>query len=99
MQVSMVQTGQLQRTQERSAANPRLDGKIGHAAKEFEALLIAQMLRSARESSADSEGDGAETNSSLKELGEQQFAQSLANSGGLGVAKIVVAGLSRNANR
>jgi Rod binding domain-containing protein len=96
MQINTVQTGQ-----SGLASDPRQTAKVGHAASEFESLLIAQMLRSARESSdADSDqGDGAETNSPLKDLGEQQFAQALANSGGLGIAKMVVAGLSAHANR
>lgn len=96
MQISTLQTGQ-----QGLLADPRQTARIGRAASDFEALLIAQMLRSARESSASDsdESDGAETNSSLMELGEQQFAQALANSGGLGVAKMVVAGLSRDANR
>jgi Rod binding domain-containing protein len=33
------------------------------------------------------------------ELGEQQLAQALSNSGGLGLAKIVMAGLTNHANR
>jgi Rod binding domain-containing protein len=96
MQLSTVQTGQ-----QGLAADPRQAAKIGRAASDFEAILIAQMLRSARESSAsDSDkDDGAESNSSLMDLSEQQFAQALANSGGLGVAKMVIAGLSKDANR
>jgi Rod binding domain-containing protein len=81
---------------------PSPASKIQHAASEFEALLIQQMLRSSREAvSSDSAGDddSGNPNSSLLDLGEQQFAQSLANSGGLGIAKMVVAGLSKNANR
>ena len=75
--------------------------KLACAASDFEALLIAQMLRSARESSASDVGgsEGSDTNSSLIEMSEQQFAQTLANSGGLGVARIVIAGLSKHANR
>ncbi len=75
--------------------------KISRAATDFEALLLQQMLRSARESrdeDSDDSSDGSD-NSSLMELGEQQFAKTLANSGGLGIAKMVVAGLSTNANR
>jgi Rod binding domain-containing protein len=96
MQIGTVQTGQ-----QTLAPDPRQAAKIGRAASDFEALLIAQMLRSTREASASDsdDGDGAETNSSLMELGEQHFAQALANSGGLGVAKMVVAGLSKDANR
>ena len=82
-------------------ADPRQTAKLERAASDFESLLISQMLRSARESSDSSsdEVDGSETNSSLMELGEQQFAQALANCGGFGVARMVVAGLSKDANR
>jgi len=76
--------------------------KIQKAAMDFEALLIAQMLKSARESGGGVTGDADEqdeTNSTLLELGEQQMAQALSNSGGLGIAKMVVAGLTNHANR
>jgi Rod binding domain-containing protein len=76
--------------------------KIRKAAIDFEALLIAQMLKSARESCGGMTGDADEqddTNSTLIELGEQQMAQSLASNGGLGIAKIVVEGLTNHANR
>ena len=74
--------------------------KIADAATQFEALLIDQMLRSARD--PDGEGlmgteDGP--GSALMEMGEQQFAQTLANNGGLGIAKMVIAGLENHANR
>jgi Rod binding domain-containing protein len=76
--------------------------KIDKAARDFEALLIGQMLKMARESEGGMTGDADEqdeTNSTMVELGEQQLAQALAASGGLGIAKIVVAGLSKHANR
>jgi len=77
--------------------------KIRLAATDFEALLLAQMLKSAREASEDGlTGDGAddtEANSTMIELGEQQFAQALASSGGFGIAKMVVTGLAKNADR
>jgi len=76
--------------------------KIQKAATDFEALLIAQMLKSARESGGGMTGDADEqdeTNSTMLELGEQQLAQALASSGGLGIAKMVVAGLTNHANR
>jgi Rod binding domain-containing protein len=77
--------------------------KIRKSATDFEAMLLAQMLRSAREAGgggliADGSGDD-QANSSLIELGEQQFAQALASSGGLGIAKMVVAGLTKHADR
>ncbi len=83
-----------------TAPDPKQQAKLAGAAKDFEALMIGQMLRSARESGAGSEDAGdSQDNSSLMELGEQQFAQSLANSGGLGIAKMVVAGISQDAHR
>jgi Rod binding domain-containing protein len=75
--------------------------KIQQAATDFEALLLAQMLKSSRESSGGSltGTDDEEANSTMIELGEQQFAQALASSGGLGIAKMVVTGLTKNADR
>jgi Rod binding domain-containing protein len=76
--------------------------KIQKAAMDFEALLIAQMLKLARESGGGMTGDSDEqdeTNSTMVELGEQQLAQALSASGGLGLAKMVVAGLTNHANR
>ena len=61
------------------------------AAKQFESVLIAQMLRTARES-MDGEGSdsGAET---MFDLAGQQFAQMLADRGGFGLSKIIQTGL------
>ena len=63
--------------------------KIHKAATDFEALLIAQMLKSARESGGGMTGDADEqdeTNSTMLELGEQQMALALSSSGCLGIA-------------
>ena len=74
--------------------------KIKEAASQFEALLITQMLQSSRASDGEGlMGDAQDQNSTLLELGEQQMAQALASNGGLGIAKMVVAGLNKNANR
>ena len=76
--------------------------KIQKAAQDFESLLIAQMLKAARESGGGMTGDADEedeTNSTMLELGEQQLAQVLSSSGGLGIAKMVIAGLTNHANR
>jgi len=56
--------------------------------------LLAQMLKTARSDDSDDQ-----QNSTMLELGEQQFAQSMANNGGLGIAKMVIAGLTKNADR
>ncbi len=65
------------------------------AAKDFEALLIGQMLKSIREeksgwlSSGDEDSTDDSTNDMALSLGEQQIAQALAASGGLGLAKSI----------
>ncbi len=68
--------------------------KVEGAAKQFEALMIAQMLRTARE---DTE-DGNSSSSTMLDVADQQFSQVLANNGGLGLAKLVVKGIT-NANQ
>ncbi|HLH42390.1 MAG TPA: hypothetical protein VKV74_05360 [Bryobacteraceae bacterium] len=61
------------------------------AAKQFESLLIAQMLRAARESMA---GDGSDSASeTMLDLAGQQFAQMLADRGGFGLSKLIEGGL------
>jgi len=85
-----------------SASSKDNPEKIRKAAMDFESLLIAQMLKSARESGGGMTGDSDEqdeTNSTVLELGEQQLAQALSSSGGLGLAKMVIAGLTNHANR
>ncbi|HUA20748.1 MAG TPA: hypothetical protein VMB25_18495 [Bryobacteraceae bacterium] len=75
--------------------------KIRQAAQEFEGLLLSEMLKSARESADSLTGsdEDEDANSTVLEMGEEQFAQALAASGGLGIAKMVIAGLSKNADR
>jgi Rod binding domain-containing protein len=64
------------------------------AARQFEALMIAQMLRTAHESASDSlGGEGGSSSDVIFDMAGQQFAQVLANSGGLGLARMIVEGL------
>ena len=79
-----------------AAAAPQT--KVEGAAKQFEALMIAQMLRTARE---DTEA-GNSSSSTMLDVADQQFSQVLANNGGLGLAKLIVKGLNQgqsNANQ
>lgn len=93
-------TSQITNAAGASGNNPGQLAKLQKAASDFEALLIEQMLKSARESGEDgSDAEDSEANSSLMDLSEQQFAQTLSNNGGLGIAKMVVAGLKTDANR
>jgi Rod binding domain-containing protein len=71
---------------------------IEDAARQFEALLIAQLIRSARESSGSEGWLGAgedQTASSAMELAEEQFAQALSAQGGMGLAGLIVSGLNQ----
>lgn len=74
--------------------------KISGAAKQFEALMIEQILKSARDTSGggwlggDDDPDD-QTGSLVMELGEQGLAQAMAVNGGLGIAKMVTANLER----
>jgi Rod binding domain-containing protein len=60
--------------------------KKSGAGRDFEALLIAQMLRSAREG-------GDEASNAAMEFAEQQLASVIASSGGLGIGSLVMKGL------
>lgn len=67
------------------------------AAQEFEALLLAQMLRSVRESAAEG-GYGEDTEESgglMLELAEQELAKAMAARGGLGLAAMAVRALGK----
>ena len=83
-------------------AQPDHLARIRKGATDFEALLLDQMLRSAREAGGTGltgNGSDDDANSTLVELGEQQFAQALASRGGMGIAKMVIAGLTKHADR
>lgn len=62
------------------------------AAGKFEALLLSQMLRTAREASS-GEADNQGT-ASMFEMAEQQFAELLSARGGIGLANMVADHLS-----
>jgi Rod binding domain-containing protein len=61
------------------------------ASKQFEALLLAQMLRSAHESADDEDS----TASTMFDVAGQQFAQMLADRGGLGLSTMIARSLNR----
>jgi Rod binding domain-containing protein len=71
--------------------------KIADAARQFESLLIAQMVRSMREAECALSGGEDSANATAMEMAEQQFSQVLAANGGLGLASLVVKGLEPRA--
>jgi flagellar protein FlgJ len=80
-----------------SATNqPQSPKKLQEAAKQFEALMIGQMMKTVRDSGEGSwlsEGDEAGEDSSMS-MAEEQFAQAMASNGGLGLAKMVMRTMS-----
>jgi Rod binding domain-containing protein len=65
------------------------------AAKDFEALLISQMLRSVREEGSGWLGSGDdEAGGTASSLGEEQLAKAMAEGGGLGLSKVIASGLA-----
>ena len=67
------------------------------AAKDFEALLVSQMLRSVREESSGWLGTEDQSTDAAFGLGEQELGRALAASGGFGMAKLIDAGLKAQA--
>jgi flagellar protein FlgJ len=63
--------------------------KIRDAAQQFEALMLGQILRAARENSSGGTADCA------LDYAEQQFATVMARNGGLGLANLIVKGLEQ----
>jgi Rod binding domain-containing protein len=64
------------------------------AAKDFEALLLTQMLRSVRDEGSGWLGTGEDQSSEAAfGLGEEELAKAVASSGGLGIGKLIEAGL------
>jgi Rod binding domain-containing protein len=64
------------------------------AAKQFEAMLIAQMLHSAREAAGDDAlGGGDSAGSTMLDMADQQFSKLLADRGGLGLGSVIAKSL------
>ena len=75
-----------------SSADP---GKQLGAAQDFEALLIGQMLHSMRENGSSWLGTGDDDASATAfGFGEDQLAKALTKGGGLGLSKVIAAGLA-----
>jgi Rod binding domain-containing protein len=71
--------------------------KILNAAKQFESLLVAQLMKSMQESEGGWLGTGDDQSASAAmEYGQEAFAQAMSANGGLGLAKMVAAGLQRD---
>lgn len=73
---------------------PNDDGnKVSGAARDFEALLLGQILRSVHEEGGWLGSDEDDAGEAAVGLGEEQLARTMAASGGLGLHKLIEAGL------
>ena len=80
-----------------NAGSAALDKKKQtEAAKDFESLLLAQMLKSMHEEGSNwlGTGDDQSTDSAFG-LAEQQLARTLVSGGGLGLSKLIESGLAK----
>jgi Rod binding domain-containing protein len=70
---------------------------VTQAAEQFESLLMAQMLKGSHdETSGGWLGTGDDqAGSSMSELAEEHLAQSMVAGGGLGLTRLIAAGLKR----
>lgn len=75
--------------------------RVKEAAQQFEALLLSQMLKTARESRTQSDPLSGEdqTGDSMMDMAEQHLAQVMAANGGMGLAVMTVKGLERDRMR
>jgi len=72
--------------------------KIQDAARQFEALLLGQIMKSMRDSEGGWMGtDDDDADSSAMEYAQEMFAQALSAGGGLGLANLIAKGLTRQA--
>ena len=70
--------------------------KIKDAAKQFEALLIGQRMKSMQDSEGGWLGTGDDDSaSSAMQYGQEVFAQAMAKNGGLGLASLIEKGLQK----
>ena len=76
------------------AATPDSPKKVKDSAADFEAMLITQMLRHARESGGGGWTSGEDqAASTMIEVAEEQLGKVIAQAGGLGLANLVAQGL------
>ena len=74
---------------------------LANAASQFEAVMIGQFLQAARAGSDSGwlGTDSDDAGSTLTEMSEQALSSSLAANGGLGLSKMIVAGLQKTSSQ
>ncbi len=80
-------------------APERESQRLREAAVEFEALLVAQMLKSMREDRGWMGTGEDHTGASLLEIAEEHLARVIASQGGLGLADLILHGIQAGGER
>ena len=79
------------------------DAKIAKGAKDFEAMLLSSWLQQAEQSFATIPGaeddDDAAGRDQMMSFGTEALAQAMANSGGIGIAKMIADAMHRTADK
>lgn len=82
-----------------ASGGSRDPNKVHDAARQFEALLMGQILRSARQGSTGWLSSGEDSSAECAtDFAEQQFATVLSQQGGLGLATLITKGLTDDQN-
>jgi Rod binding domain-containing protein len=104
-QTSITQVRETQMLQQLKSAqgDSSNDPRIEKSAKEFEAMLFGSWLQQAEKSFATVPGaeddEDAATRDQMMSLGVQSLSQAMANSGGIGIAKMITKALEAQAAR
>ena len=70
--------------------------QVAHLAQEFEAMFISEMMRGMRQSLlSDEEEQGGLGSQTMTDTFDTEFGRSMSNAGGLGLARVVLEGLSK----
>jgi Rod binding domain-containing protein len=70
-------------------------GKMNQAAQQFEALLIGQILHASHSSDGGWLGSDDSSSSCATDFAEEQLANSMAQQGGFGLAKLITQDLAK----
>jgi len=68
--------------------------RLREAAAQFEALLLAQLLKAMREDRGWMGTGDDQASASMMELAEEHLAEVMASQGGLGLARLILEGLA-----
>jgi Rod binding domain-containing protein len=82
-----------------SAGQPQPGSKVAGAAKDFEALLLTQILKSSHGEGGWLDTSDDDAGSAAVSFGEEQLAHTMASSGGLGLAKLIESGIDTATNQ